>query len=400
MRVLVVNAGSSSLKLRVLGTSGQLESADDLRAVRGRLDEAALRRALERAGPVDAVGHRIVHGGTVFRAPVVIDPGVVKGLRELTDLAPLHQPKSLAALTAVSAALPGVPAVACFDTAFHAGMPPEASTYALPPEWRRRWALRRYGFHGLSHAWAARRAAELAGRDSAGFRVVTCHLGAGASLAAVRGGCSVDTTMGFTPLEGLVMATRSGSLDPGLVLWLQEHVGTPSEELAATLEHRSGLLGLAGTADMSEVLVAAGERHDGDGDASGPAVTITPADARLALGVYVHRLRAGIAAMAAALGGLDAVAFTGGVGENAPEVRRLAAEGLGFLGLDVDPARNERFGAPGDQGAADRDISAADSAVRTFVIESREDLEIAHSVRRLLDPARLDDPPLECAPAA
>jgi acetate kinase len=400
MRVLVVNAGSSSLKLRVLGPSDQLESADDLRTVRGRLDEEALRRALERAGPVDAVGHRIVHGGTAFRAPVVIDSAVVTRLRELTDLAPLHQPKSLAALAAVSAALPRVPAVACFDTAFHAGMPPEASTYALPPEWRQRWALRRYGFHGLSHAWAARRAAELAEREPAGFRVVTCHLGAGASLAAVRGGCSVDTTMGFTPLEGLVMATRSGSLDPGLVLWLEEHVGTPPEELAATLEHRSGLLGLAGTADMREVLVAAGERRDDGGDASGPAVTITPADARLALGVYVHRLRGGIAAMAAALGGLDAVAFTGGVGENAPEVRRLAAEGLEFLGMAVDPARNEPGGAAGGQGAADRDVGAPGSLVRTFVVESREDLEIARSVRRVLDPARREDPPLECAPAA
>jgi acetate kinase len=400
MRVLVVNAGSSSLKLRVLGTTDQVESAEDLRVVRGRLDEAAVRRALDRAGPVDAVGHRIVHGGTAFRAPVVIDTGVVTRLRGLTDLAPLHQPKSLAALSAVSAALPGVPAVACFDTAFHAGMPPEASTYALPPEWRQRWALRRYGFHGLSHAWAARRAAELTRRDPAGLRVVTCHLGAGASLAAVRGGCSVDTTMGFTPLEGLVMATRSGSLDPGLVLWLQEHVGTPPEELAATLEHRSGLLGLAGSPDMREVLVAAGERRDDGGDTSGPAATITPADARLALGVYVHRLRGGIAAMAAALGGLDAVAFTGGVGENAPEVRRLAAEGLGFLGVAVDPARNELPGVPGGGAGADRDISASDAPVRTLVVESREDLEIARSVRRLLDPARREDPPLECTTAA
>ena len=188
--------------------------------------------------------------------------------------------------------------------------------------------------------------------------MVTCHLGAGASLAAVRDGCSVDTTMGFTPLEGLVMATRSGSLDPGLVLWLQEHVGTPSEELAAALEHRSGLLGLAGTADMREVLIAAGVRGDDDADASGPATTIVPADARLALDVYVHRLRAGIAAMAAALGGLDAVAFTGGVGENAPEVRRLAAEGLGFLGLAVDRAPNE-------DGDGDREIGAPGAAVRS-----------------------------------
>jgi acetate kinase len=408
MRVLVVNAGSSSLKLRVLAGFDQLELSEDLRTVRGRPDPAELRRALDAAGAVDAVGHRIVHGGTQFRAPVLVDARVVARLRALTDLAPLHQPKSLAALEAVNAALPGVPAVACFDTAFHAGLPPEATTYALPPEWRRRWNLRRYGFHGLSHAWAARRAAEMAGRGDSGFRVVTAHLGAGASLAAVRDGCSVDTTMGFTPLEGLVMATRSGSVDPGLVLWLQEHVGTPPEELAATLEHRSGLLGLAGTPDMREVLIAAGERADEGADTSGPATTIPPADARLALGVYLHRLRGGIAAMAAALGGLDALVFTGGVGENAPEIRRLAAEGLAFLGVVVDAGRNAGVAGAGrsDDAAAgrlhggDRDIGAAGAAARVFVVESREDLEIARSVRRLLDPARGSDPPLECEPAA
>ena len=284
--------------------------------------------------------------------------------------------------------------MACFDTAFHAGIPAAASTYALPPQWRQRWDLRRYGFHGLSHAWAARRAAELAGREQLGFRVVTCHLGAGASLAAVRDGCSVDTTMGFTPLEGLVMATRSGSVDPGLVLWLQEHVGTPSD--GAGRRHSSiapGCSGWPASADMREVLIAAGVREDAGADASGPATTIAPADARLALDVYVHRLRAGIAAMAAALGGLDAVAFTGGVGENAPEVRRLAAEGLGFLGLAVDRAHNE-------DGDGDREIGAPGAAVRAFVVESREDLEIARSVRRVLDPARREDPPLECTPAA
>ncbi|NLE23717.1 MAG: acetate/propionate family kinase [Actinobacteria bacterium] len=410
MRVLVVNAGSSSLKLRVLGATDQLELSQDLRTVHGRPDPAALRRALDAAGAVDAVGHRIVHGGTQFRAPVLVDQSVTARLRALTDLAPLHQPKSLAALEAVSAALPGVPAVACFDTAFHAGLPPEATTYALPPEWRRRWNLRRYGFHGLSHAWAARRAAELTGRSASGFRVVTAHLGAGASLAAVRDGCSVDTTMGFTPLEGLVMATRSGSVDPGLVLWLQEHVGTPPEELAATLEHRSGLLGLAGTADMRDVLIAAGERADDGADSSGPTTTVPPADARLALGVYVHRLRGAVAAMAAALGGLDALVFTGGVGENAPEVRRLVADGLAFLGIAVDPGRNAGAGGTGtataairdaaEPGANDLDIGVRGAPVRVFVVESREDLEIARSVRGILDPGRRSDPPLECEPAA
>src|SRR4051812_21390055 len=206
MRVLVVNAGSSSLKLTLLGDDDELLASPSLDEVR-EVD-------------ADAVGHRIVHGGARFRDAVLIDDGVREALRDLADLAPLHQPKSLDALDAVSAALPGVAAVACFDTAFHATLPAPARTYALPREWRERWGLRRYGFHGLSHAYASRRAGEMLGRD--GLRVVTCHLGAGASLCAVAGRRSVDTTMGFTPLEGLVMATRSGSLDPGMLLWLLE----------------------------------------------------------------------------------------------------------------------------------------------------------------------------------
>jgi acetate kinase len=313
-------------------------------------------------GDVEAVGHRIVHGGTEFTGPVRIDDAVVARLRALTDLAPLHQPKSLAGLEATSSVLPGVPAVACFDTAFHAGMPAHAATYALPAEWRRRFNLRRFGFHGLSHAYASRRAAELLGTPVEALRVVTCHLGAGASLAAVAGGRSVDTTMGFTPLDGLVMATRSGSVDPGLVLWLEEHVGTPPAELAHTLEHRSGLLGLAGTADMAEVIARAAERD---------------ADAELALGVYVHRLCAGIGSMAAALDGMDALVFTGGVGENAAEVRELAAGRLGFLGVRVDTQAN----AAGDP---DRAISPPGSPTSVLVIAAREDLEIAGETRSVL----------------
>jgi acetate kinase len=251
-----------------------------------------------------------------------------------------------------------VPAVACFDTAFHASLPAAASTYALPPEWRKRWDLRRFGFHGLSHAYATRRAAELLGRPVDGLRLVTCHLGAGASLAAVRDGRSVDTTMGFTPLEGLVMATRSGSVDPGLVLWLEEHVRMPPAELAATLEHRSGLRGLAGTADMRAILAA-----EAGGDQ----------DAALAVGVYLHRLRGLIAAMAAALGGLDALVFTGGVGENAPAIRARAVAGLAFLGVAVDAAANE-------QGAGDRAVAAPG----VLVVAAREDLVRDLEVRAVL----------------
>ena len=342
MRVLVVNAGSSSLKLRLLGDGDELLASPEL-------DDLAGIEA-------DVVGHRIVHGGTRFRDPVVIDDDVRAALSELTELAPLHQPKSLAALDAVSAALPGAPAVACFDTAFHATLAEHALTYAVPREWRERWGVRRYGFHGLSHAYASRRAAELVGRE--GLRVVTCHLGAGASLCAVEDGRSVDTTMGFTPLEGLVMATRSGSVDPGMLLWLLERERLTEGAMAEALEHASGLLALGGSADMRELLARDDE------------------DARLAVGVYLHRLRAGIGAMAATLGGVDALVFTGGVGENSPAVRAGAVDGLGFLGIEVDHERNET--ARGDCEIGDG----------VLVVEAREDIEIAHEVRVLLGAGR------------
>jgi acetate kinase len=346
MRVLVVNAGSSSLKVSLLDgeetiAAASLDPSDDVAAA---LDAHGLRDA-------DAVGHRIVHGGTRFTEAVRLDADVERELRALTDLAPLHQPKSLAALDAVSAALPNLPAVACFDTAFHATLPAAAATYALPRAWRERWGLRRYGFHGLSHAWIA--------RTVRAGRVVSCHLGAGASLCAIRDGRSVDTTMGFTPLEGLVMATRSGSVDPGLVLWLQQHEGLDADTIAQALEHDSGLKGLAGTADLREVL----SRDD--------------ADATLALDAYVHRLCACVAAMAAALGGLDALVFTGGVGEHAPEVRRRAAEGLAFLGVAIDPIKNA-------DAETDLDVSAPGAAVATHVIAAREDREIARQVVAVL----------------
>jgi len=361
-RVLVVNAGSSSLKLRVLDPADAVTAGADLPAPRGAADAAQIKSAIEALGPVDAVGHRIVHGGTLYTGPVQVDDQVRQRLESLTDLAPLHQPKSLAALDAVQAVLPAVPAVACFDTAFHATIPAAAATFALPEEWRTRWSLRRYGFHGLSHAYVSRRAAELLGRDARGLRLVTCHLGAGASLAAIQGGRSVDTTMGFTPLDGLVMATRSGSVDPGLVLWLEEHVHMPAAELASALEHRSGLYGLAGSADMREILsrAAAGDTR-----------------AELARETYLHRLRGSIAAMAAAMDGLDAIVFTGGVGENSAEIRQRAMEGLGFLGIAVDPASN-------DESAGDREIGAGAVAVRALVIAAREDIEIARQVRATL----------------
>jgi acetate kinase len=365
-RILVVNAGSSSVKLRLLGADDSVLGRWDQAVPTGTIDPAALARTLVEAPPPDAIGHRIVHGGHRYLGPVRLDAGVVRELRLLIDLAPLHQPKSLDALDAVTAVYPGVPAVASFDTAFHATMPAAATTYALPREWRERWDLRRFGFHGLSHAYASERSSAIVGRPVETLRIVTCHLGAGASLAAVARGRSVDTTMGFTPLEGLAMATRSGSVDPGLLLWLQDHVGMPSQELAATLEHRSGLLGLAGTSDMEAVIdrSQAGEE---------PAI--------LAFAVYIHRLRSGIAAMAAAMDGLDVLVFTGGVGEHAPVVRAAACAGLGFLGVRIDPDLNA---SPSPPGGSDRAIGTLDAIVRTLVIEAREDLQIAHEVRRVL----------------
>jgi acetate kinase len=364
MRILVVNAGSSSLKLSLLDDDDQLAGAKELTAHGGQFDADEVARELDQldAGTADAVGHRVVHGGSEFTGPVRLDAAVRGKLDQLTDLAPLHQPKSLAGVDAVSQALPGLPAVACFDTAFHATMPAAASTYALPEDWRRRWQIKRYGFHGLSHAYATRRVSELTGRTPP--RLVVCHLGSGASLAAVRDGRSVDTTMGFTPLEGLVMGTRSGTVDPGLVLWLTEHAQIAPADLSARLEHDSGLKGLAGTGDMRQVLQ--------DADAGDER-------ARLALEVYLHRLCGLAGSMAAALNGLDTLVFTGGVGEHAPDIRRCAAAGLSFLGVSVDAARNA--GAAGDT-----DITDPGAGVRTFVIAAREDLEIARQVREILGP--------------
>lgn len=359
MRVLVVNAGSSSLKLRVLDPFDSVVGTADLGA-----DGSGLEPALESFGPVDAVGHRIVHGGTWFRDAVVVDASVRERLGSLTDLAPLHQPKSLAALDLVTSALGTVPAVACFDTAFHAGIPAAAATFALPSQWREKWAVRRYGFHGLSHAYVTRRVGELLGPAMPDPRIVSCHLGAGASLAAVAGGRSVDTTMGFTPLDGLVMATRSGAVDPGLVLWLQTHAGLSADDVSTALEHRSGLAGLSGSGsgDMRDILLRA---------ASGDEASA------LARDVYLHRLRGYVASMAAAMGGLDALVFTGGVGENASEIRSRIMDGLGFLGVQCDSVRNE-------SGTGDREIGALGAPVRSFVIGAREDLEIARQVRAVL----------------
>jgi acetate kinase len=362
VRVLVVNAGSSSLKLRLLDQHDTVLHTADIPAGAGGFDLERLDAVLKDWGDPDGVAHRVVHGGTSFTSAVRIDAAVRRELEELTDLAPLHQPKSLSALDAVTGRLPDVVAVACFDTGFHTSIPDAAATYPVPKQWRERYGVRRYGFHGLSHAYASRHAGTLLDRPVEGLRMVVCHLGAGASLTAVVDGCSVDTTMGFTPLEGVVMATRSGTVDPGLVLWLVEHAQLAPREVADALVHHSGLTALAGTGDMRAVEAAA---RGGD------------PDALLALDVHTHRLVGGIAAMSAAASGLDVLVFTGGVGENSAKVRQLAADRLGFLGVGVDPRRNADV-------SGDADVTVPGATVRTLVVAAREDIQMARETRELL----------------
>jgi acetate kinase len=355
MHVLVVNAGSSSLKLALLDGAGEVVDATTLDRWSGDDETTDIRTFVDRLPGVDAVGHRIVHGGPELTGPVLLDRTVRDRIAGLAELAPLHQPRGVAGIDAVSTVLPKLPAVACFDTAFHHHLPPAAATYALPKDWNERWGLRRYGFHGLSHAHIARQVAETVGPER---RIVSCHLGSGASLAAIHGHHSLDTTMGFTPLAGLVMATRSGDIDPGLLLWLLHHSGIDADELSDVLEHHSGLAGLTGgSGDLRDIL-----------DSDGP-------DDRRAFAVYVHHLRREIAAMAAAMNGLDVLVFTGGVGEHQPAVRAAAADGLGFLGIQLSPEANE---------SGRTDITADGAAVRTLVIPTREDVEIARQVRSVL----------------
>ena len=361
MRLLVVIAGSSSLKLARLDADGAVTAATTVEHWEGEGRLEPLAAFLAECGPVDAVGHRVVHGGPRHTGPAPVDDMLVSYLYSISHLAPLHNPRALAGIRAVRDLLPDVPSVAAFDTGFHATLPPAARTYALPREWNERWGLRRYGFHGLSHAHAVRRGAELAGRPVE--RIISCHLGAGASLTAVRDGVALDTTMGFTPLAGLVMNTRPGTLDPGLLLWLLEHGHVPEAELGDVLEHHSGLKGLSGTSgDLREVLAG---RADGD------------AACALAFDVYLHRLARETAAMTAATGGVDLLVLTGGVGERAWQVRAALAEALAHLGLAVDAELNRA-------ATGDADISAAGAVVRTVVVAAREDLEIRRQVLAVL----------------
>ncbi|PZQ88403.1 MAG: acetate kinase [Leifsonia xyli] len=367
--VFVLNVGSSSIKYQVLEVeTGEVFASGLVERIgvpgSGTPDHAAALAVVlaELSGvPIDAVGHRVVHGGTRFVQATLIDDGVEREIEALADLAPLHNPPGLAGIRAARAALPELPHVAVFDTAFHATITPASRDYAIDAEVAARTRIRRFGFHGTSYRYVSRVAAETLSRvGDPELKLVVLHLGNGASATAIQGGRSVDTSMGMTPLEGLVMGTRSGDIDPAIPLYLAREHGFTIAQLDELLNKRSGLLGLAGRSDMREIVDAAeaGEAPAGH-----------------ALDVYVHRLRHYIGAYAAVLGGIDALVFTAGVGENSEVVRRRAVAGLGFLGLAVDPARNAiRSPDP-------RFISPEGSPAAVLVVPTNEELEIARETR-------------------
>jgi len=391
MWTLVLNCGSSSVKFALIhpetgeqALSGLAErlGRPDARMVLRRGDEktesthpdasypeafalllAELSR-LELRDAVSVIGHRVVHGGENFSAPALVTPAVLESIRACVPLAPLHNPANVAGIEAALQAFPGVPQVAVFDTAFHQTMPPVAYRYAVPEEWYRRYAVRRYGFHGTSHAYVAQEAARMLGRPLHELNLVTAHLGNGCSVAAVVGGRSVDTSMGLTPLEGLVMGTRSGDIDGGMHDYLARQSGLSLEEITAALNRQSGLLGLSGLgSDMRELEEAAGAGHEG---------------ARLAVDAFVYRLARYVAAMGVALPSLDALVFTGGIGENSATVRAAVTARLGLLGLCLDEAANAAAvrGVPGQIGAA--------GSVPVLVVNTNEELMIAREAAALL----------------
>lgn len=356
MRVLVLNPGSSSLKASLLTDAGHATTVDLEWAAGAKGADAAVAAALERVGrDADAVGYRVVHGGTTYRAATRVDEALLAAVEALDPLAPLHNRRAAAVMRAGLAALPELPHVACFDTAFHATLPEAAWRYPLPADWVERWDIRRYGFHGLSVAWSTRRAAELLGRSPDGLRIVVAHLGSGCSVTAVDGGRSVDTSMGMTPYEGLMMGTRAGSIDPGILLRLVDD-GVTADELADGLSRYSGLAAIAGTSSAREI--------EGRAAAGDPAAV-------LALDMFARRAAAAIGAAATSLPTLDAVVFTGGIGEHSAAVREGVTRRLGVIGI----------GPCADQADGDAVLSSGPTAV--LVVEAREDRVIAEEVARL-----------------
>ena len=401
MRILVLNAGSSSQKSRLyeiesdvsdlppaplwqadadwthhpgttdlkVATSGGAKKEESLPTdERSAVIERMLSTlwsgetsVIDQLSAIDIVGHRVVHGGTEFEDSVFVTPQVKAAIRKTAALAPEHNPANLAGIEAIERLAPSMPQVAVFDTAFHRSMPGEVVVYPLPYDWFEKEGIRRYGFHGISHSYCSRRAAHILGKDLSSLRLITCHLGNGCSLAAIRGGRSIDTSMGFTPLEGVMMGSRSGSIDPGILFYLQREKGYTVDQLNTTLNKASGLKGIAGSGDMRQVLQ---KMRGGD------------TRARLAFDMFTHRLRSSIGAMLASLGGLDALVFTGGIGENAAEVRAAACEAFGFLHLKLDEQKNA-------QSPADVDIATKDSHARVLIVQTQEDWAIAQDCWKL-----------------
>lgn len=365
-RVLVLNSGSSSVKYRLFDGSETLARGLIERIGEAGGDAADHRAALQRImdetdlGSLAAVGHRVVHGGPEFTEPTVVDDAVVARIEALIPLAPLHNPAALSGIEVARKLLPDVPQVAIFDTAFHATIPADGVTWAIDTSLASRWQIRRYGFHGTSHAYVSRQTAALLDRRPEDTNVITLHLGNGASAAAVRGGRSVATSMGMSPQGGLVMGTRSGDIDPTVVFHLHRVAGLPLDEIERSLIRHAGLLGLTGENDLRAVL-----RRRADGDEA----------ATLAFDIYCRRIREYVGAYLAVLGRTDAITFTAGVGENSPAVRAAALSGLESLGIAVDPARNERN---------DRVISPAGTPITVCVVPTDEELEIATQSRAAL----------------
>lgn len=397
MKVLVVNCGSSSVKYQFIDMKGEkvlckglaerigIEGSRLVHSVnadkhvieRNMKDhEEALKLVLDvlvdpeigvikSLSEIDAVGHRVVHGGEKFASSVLIDEEVLKVLEENIHLAPLHNPPNILGIKAIQKLLPNVPNVGVFDTAFHQSIPKKAYLYGLPYELYEKYRIRRYGFHGTSHRYVSKRAAEILGRDYYDFKVITCHLGNGASIAAIRHGKSIDTSMGFTPLEGLVMGTRCGDMDPAIVIYLQQNLGMSVDKVYDLLNKKSGMLGLTNnlSSDMRDIENAAANGNE---------------FAQLALDIYVYRIAKYIGAYAAAMNGVDAIVFTAGVGENSPYVREKVCEYLGFLGIKIDRQLNNVKGV-------ERIISTPDSKVAVLIVPTNEELIIARDTRYIVE---------------
>lgn len=396
MKVLVINAGSSSLKYQFLDAATGAVLARGV-AERIGLSEAFIKHSLNGGDPItinldipdhkvavqavlmaltsdqhgvikdmseiDAVGHRVVHGGEKFASSVLITPEVKRAIRACFDLAPLHNPPNMTGIEACEEAMPGVPQVAVFDTAFHQTMPAKAFMYALPYALYEKHGIRRYGFHGTSHAYVSQRAASILGKPYDSLKIITCHLGNGSSIAAIRNGRCIDTSMGLTPLAGLCMGTRSGDIDPAIVTFLIEKENISAHAVDELLNKQSGVLGISGvSSDFRDLYAAAGEGHK---------------KASLALDMFKYQCRKYIGAYAAAMGGVDAVVFAAGIAENTPDIRMGACDGLGYMGIQIDPYKNNAV------MAKEAIVSTDDSPVKVLVVPTNEELAIARETARI-----------------